>query len=144
MAETLYPVFDIPALTIPEPDSDIRYRKSAAWDLKKGDFVRDPTGKVQESTGRDNYMVWCIKTSLTERYTCEAYPDNLGAELEEAKRQKTEAATELMLERTIRESIMTNPRTEYVRGFLFDWQGDQLNVTFTVKGQDLEEFTVTI
>ena len=144
MADTLFPVVSIPSLTTPVENTDIRYRKSAAWDLKKGDFVRDPKGVIQTDTGRDAYVVWCIKTSTTERYTCEAYPDEIGTELEEAKQQKTHAATELMIERTIREALMVNPRTEYVRGFTFIWNGDAVSVTFTVKGKDLEEFTVSI
>lgn len=140
----LFPVVDIPLLTIPQPDSDIRYKKSAMWDLKKEDFVRDPNGKILTDTGRNAYMVWCIKVSTTERYTCEAYPDEIGAELEEAKRQGTHEATESMLERTIRETIMVNPRTEYVRDFSFRWDGDNLHVKFKVKGKNLQEFTVEI
>ena len=144
MAETLFPVVEIPSLSKPKRDNDIRYKRSAAWDLEKGDFIRDGAGKVEESSGRDAYMVWCIKVSTTERYAHLAYPNSIGAELESAKAEPSSDAVELMLERTIREAIMINPRTEYVRDFVFEWNGDHLKVEFTVKGKDLEEFQIEL
>lgn len=144
MAETLFPVVDIPSLSRPAQTTDIRYKRSAAWDLKEGDFVRDGAGKVLTDTGRDAYAVWCIKVSTTERYAHLAYPNSIGAELETAKAEPSNAAVELLLERTIREAIMVNPRTEYVRDFEFEWNGDHLKVIFTVKGKGLEEFQIEL
>lgn len=144
MAETLFPVVEIPSLSKPKQDNDIRYKRSAAWDLTKGDFVRDGAGKILTDTGRDAYAVWCIKVSTTERYAHLAYPASIGAELEAAKAEASRDATELLLERTIREAIMVNPRTEYVRDFDFTWNGDHLQVVFTVKGKDIEEFQIEI
>lgn len=144
MANTLFPTIEIPSLTKPKRDTDIRYKKSAAWDLKRGDFIRDGAGKIETHPGRDAYLVWCIKTSMTERYARLAYPDSIGAELESAKQMPTREATELALERTIREAITVNPRTEYVRDFTFEWDGDDVKVRFRVKGRNLEEYEVAV
>ena len=144
MAEVLFPTFEIPSLSKPKQDNDIRYKKSAAWDLKKGDFVRDGAGKIETDSGRDAFMVWCIKTSTTERYTKLAYPSSIGSELESAKKELTREATELALERTITEAICVNPRTEYVRDFEFEWDGDDVKIQFRVKGKNIEEFEIKV
>ena len=142
MAKQLFPVVSIPSLSRPKQDNDIRYKRGPAWDIEAGDFVRDGAGKILTATGRDAYMTWCVKTSQTERFAKLAYPASIGAELEAAKQEKSRAATELALERTIREAVMVNPRTEYVRDFVFRWEGDHVHVTFTVKGKNIEEFQI--
>ena len=142
MAKQLFPVVSIPSLSRPKQDNDVRYKRAPAWDLKAGDFVRDGAGKIVTDTGRGAYMVWCVKTSLTERFAKLAYPSSIGAELEAAKQEKSQDAVELALERTIREAIMVNPRTEYVRDFSFRWDGDHVHASFTVKGKNIEEFQV--
>lgn len=144
MANTLFPTVSIPSLEKPKETADLRYKKSLAWDLERGDFIRDGAGKIETHSGRDAYMVWCIKTSTTERYTKLAYPNSIGSELEDAKREQSDAAVELALERTLTEALMVNPRTEYVRDFVFVWNGEHLQVTFTVKGRDLEEFQIEL
>lgn len=44
-----------------------------------------------------------------------------------------------MAERTITDAIMVNPRAENVRDFQFTWEGDQMHVTFKVKGSNWDE-----
>ena len=143
MANILFPTVSIPSLSLPKQNTDVRYKRAPAWDIEAGDFVRDGAGKILTDTGRDAYVVWCIKTTQTERFAKLAYPSSIGAELETAKQEKSPEAVELALERTIREALMVNPRTEYVRDFIFQWDGDQVHVTFTVKGQNIEEFQIT-
>ena len=53
-------------------------------------------------------------------------------------------AQESAIERTIRETLMTNPRTEYVRGFSFSWEKDSVRVSFTVKGIDYDSFPMEV
>ena len=142
MAKQLFPVVSIPSLSRPKQDNDIRYKRAPAWDLRAGDFVRDGAGKILTDTGRDAYMTWCIKTSQTERFAKLAYPNSIGVEMEAAKREISREATELALERTIREAVMVNPRTEYVRDFAFLWDGDDVHVSFRVKGKNIEEFQI--
>ena len=142
MAKTLFPTVAIPSLSKPKQDNDVRYKRAPAWDPQAGDFVRDGAGKILTDTGRDAYVIWCIKTSQTERFAKLAYPSVIGAELEAAKQEKSQEAVELALERTIREALMVNPRTEYVRDFDFRWNGDHVHVTFTVKGKNIEGFQI--
>lgn len=144
MAEVLFPTVEIASLSRPKQENDIRYKRSAAWDFEKGDFVRDSAGKIKEDTGRDAFMVWCVKTSTTERFAKLAYPNSIGGELEDAKKEKSRAAVELALERTLTEAINVNPRTEYVRDFEFFWDGDNVRTRFRVKGQNIEEFQIEV
>lgn len=144
MADALFPTVSIPSLSKPKQDNDIRYKRSAAWDFEKGDFVRDGAGKIETAPGRDAYMVWCGKTSTTERYAKLAYPNTIGSELEAAKKEETRSAVELALERTITEALSVNPRTEYVRDFAFEWDGDNVKARFHVKGRNIEEFQIEV
>lgn len=41
-------------------------------------------------------------------------------------------------------SILDQKRTRYVRGFTFEWNGDNVSCSFIVKGIENEEFQVTI
>ena len=124
----LFPVVEVPELIEESERYDEKYKPSVAWDLEKGDFVRTGANQLVACDGREAYRVWCVKNALTERYTCMAYPDSIGTEMESA------------VERTITEALLVNPRTEYVRGFSFTWNGDELHCNFTVKGIDWEEF----
>ena len=85
MTEELYPVFDVPEVSDEdEEEYDTEYKRSMKWDPAKGDFVRDSTNRVMECSGQEAFMVWCYKIALTERYSCLAYPDEIGTELEDA------------------------------------------------------------
>lgn len=98
----------------------------------------------QNACGFFHAKIWCIKTSTTERFAKLAYPGSIGAELEAARKEKTREATELALERTLTEAIAVNPRTEYVRDFEFEWDGDDVHVRFRVKGKNIEEFQIEL
>jgi hypothetical protein len=129
----LYPVFEMPELieqqqTQPEPE----YPESYLFDFEKGDFVRDTAGRIVIADGHRAWVQWCVKTVLTERFAYLAYSQNYGAEIETALRQPSRQAVEAELERTITEALLVDPRTQVVRDFRFTWQGDQLQVAFTV------------
>ncbi len=145
MADTdlsLIPTVDIPDFTEESEEYDTEYRPSLAWDLTKGDFVRTGGNKVPMSRGLDAYKVWCIKAVQTERYTCLAYNDDIGAEIEDARQEEDRRAVELALERTIEETLMVNPRTLSVEDFEFSWEGSEVHLSFTVNAIDEEPFTV--
>lgn len=129
----LYPVFEMPELmeqqqAQPEPE----YPESYLFDFEKGDFVRDTAGRIVIADGHRAWVQWCVKTVLTERFAYLAYSQNYGAEIEAALRQPSRQAVEAELERTITEALLVDPRTQVVRDFRFTWQGDQLQVAFTV------------
>ena len=126
MAGTLFAAAGVPEMVPENARYDTRYKRSAKWDAVSGDFVRDGANRIAECDGREAFAIWCFKTAQTERYRCAAYPDSIGTEMERAM-ASDDAKT-----------------TEYVRDFVFSWEGDQMHCTFSVKGIGQEEFTVTL
>lgn len=144
MAQSLFPVFEVPEIINEEAQYDREYRRSMKWDAEAGDFVLDGANRVVECDGMEAYMIWCFKTVQTERYRCLAYPSYIGTELESAIDDDREVV-QSMVERTITDALLVNPRTEYVRDFAFEWDADELHVTFTVKGVSMEdEFEISL
>lgn len=140
----LFPVVDSPVLVQGKEGYDLSYKPSIAWDEVKGDFVVDGANRVCRSDGTGAYKTWCKKMALTERYACASYPKELGAELEAALQEADHKVVESALERTISEALLVNPKTEYVKGFEFTWNGDSVSCSFLVRGVDGNEFEVTI
>ena len=142
MADNLFPTVNVPEFT-PESDNyDIAYRPSIKWDLIAGDFVRTPSNKVPQSDGVEAYKIWCVKAVYTERYTCLAYSDDMGTEMDDAISYDDENAVELAIQRTITEALMVNPRTVSVENFKFKWNSGHVTVSFTVFSVEEEPFTV--
>lgn len=123
---------------------DSRYKRSYRWDYETGDFARDGAKRVPGCDGQEAYKTWCMKAVMTERWTCLAYTSEIGAEMTAAFRKPSRKAQESAIERTIKETLMTNPRTEYVRDFSFSWESDSVGVSFTVKGIDYDSFPMEI
>ena len=122
-----------------EDEYDTEYKRSMKWDPQRGDFVRNAAGKIQECDGQEAFMTWCLKVSVTERNSCLAYSDEIGVEMDDALFQDDEKTTESMVQRTIEDALMVNPRTESVDNFSFSWNGDVLHGTYDVKGVDWEK-----
>lgn len=138
--KSLFPVIEVPEVRVDKNRNDERYRKSLAWDISNGDFVKNGANQIVESNGRDTYRNWCFKSAVTERYSCLSYPNEIGVEMESALKEPTEAAVESAIERTVTEALLVNPRTEYVRGFSFVRNGDEIRVNCRIKGIGWEEF----
>ena len=143
MAENLFPVFEMPVVTPMKKTLPIRYLPSLEFDFALGDFVRDGANKLVSCDGHKAWQQWCLKAVLTERFACLAYGPDIGTETED-QAERTRAAKELALERTITEALLVDQRTEYVRGFVFDWQSDALYISFTVKGRAWEAETLSL
>lgn len=135
----LFPVIQAPEFIKETLEQDKKYKKSVKWDLEKGDFIRDQANRLVECDGIEAYKIWCLKVVLTERFECLAYPGEIGVEMEEAMKEPDNKAVESVVERTIQEAIEVNPHTEYVRGFSFWWEGDEIHGSFLVKGVDWNE-----
>lgn len=137
--------FDVPEFIEEDEEYDTQYKRSMKWDVEKGDFIRDGANRVQESSGYESFMIWCFKTAQTERYACLAYPEDIGVEMEPIVAEDDHDIAESMVERTITDALMVNPRTESVSDFEFIWNGDELHCTFQVKGIEWEdEFQISI
>lgn len=144
MAEALFPVVEVPEFIDESTEYDTKYKRSAKWDAAKGDFVRDGANRVVECDGKEAFAIWCFKIAQTERYRCLAYPDSIGTEMERAMADDDEKTVESMVQRTVTDALMVNPRTENVRDFVFSWDGDIMHCQFKVKGIDWdEEITIT-
>lgn len=140
----LFPTIEVPEFIKESEQYDEKYKYSVGWDMRAGDFIRNGANQMIKSDGREAYQVWCYKAVKTERFSCLAYPDSIGSEMEPAMKEKSNEAVESAVERTITETLLVNPRTEYVRGFVFTWQGDTLGCSFTVKGRNWEEFELNV
>lgn len=136
MSGALFPVFDVPNIISENAGYDASYKHSVRWDIDKGDFARDSAGRLVECDGKEAYMIWCFKTAQTERYACLAYPSAIGVEMEAATYDDDVKTVESMVQRTVTDALMVNPRTEYVRDFVFSWDGDDIHCEFSVKGID--------
>lgn len=128
--KNLFPVFDVPEIAEPTQVENRRYKPSVFFDFEAGDFRLDGAYRMTPSTGKEAYMQWCRKAVMTER----------DAALAESDR----AAVESALEKTITEALMVNTHTEYVRDFEFAWSADELRLTFTVKGKEWEQTTISV
>ena len=142
MAGTLFPVIEVPEITIPGQSANRPYAPSVSFDYEKGDFVQDGAYKIVRSSGIDTYMQWCRKVCLTERDRFLSYSTDIGVETESALSLADREAVESALERTITEALMVNVHTEYVRNFEFHWKTDTLQVSFTVKAKQWAEQAV--
>lgn len=139
MAKSLFPVFEVPEFIEDISRYDTQYKRSVKWSPAKGDFVRDGAYRMVECDGKEAYAIWCYKIAQTERYCCMAYPDSIGTEMEKATSDGDAQIVKSMVQRTITEALMVNPRTEWVRNFVFDWNGDSMTCTFEVKGIEWDE-----
>ena len=145
MSEALFPVFEVPDVIERSSEYDRQYKRSVKWDTEKGDFARDGAGRMVECDGREAFMIWCFKIAQTERYTCLAYPSAIGVELEAATADDDEKTVESMVQGTITDALMVNPRTEFVRDFVFSWNGDEMHCSFNVKGMEWDDvFMITV
>lgn len=136
---------EVPGFLEEDTEYDTQYRRTVKWDVEKGDFVRDGANRVQECSGEEGFMAWCYKAAVTERYTCLAYPDEIGTEMEEAMDDGEEGIVESQVERAVTEALEVNPRTEWVGDFKFTWDGDAMHCTFYVKGVDMDQvFSISI
>ena len=145
MSQPLFPVVRVPEFMSENAGYDTEYRRSARWDPAAGDFVRAGANRMVECDGREAYSIWCFKIAQTERYRCLAYPDSIGVEMERALDNDDEKTVESMVQRTITEALMVNPRTEDVLDFEFSWDGDNMHCRFKVKGAGWDEqITITI
>lgn len=103
-----------------------KFGRSWRFDYDRGDFVTTPTGKVAESTDAEAWLEWCKKAIRTERYTYLAYSRGYGQEYDEIiPRNLTRQEVESELVRMTTEALKTDPRTDRVGPFSFEWDGER-------------------
>jgi len=124
----LFPVFEVPGTIIEERKLDKKFKPAPFFDIEKGDFLITGANRLIYGSGYDAWVFWCTKTVLTQRWSCLAYSENAGIEIEQAFAQKDRAAVESHFERTITEALLADPkgRTVYVKNFEFKWLADAI------------------
>jgi hypothetical protein len=131
----LFPTFPAPpAVTSTSGTASVKYGSSWEFDFATGDFKIDGTGRVREVDGHSAWVQWCLKAVLTQRQACLAYTHGFGCEVQPAMRRaasRKEAESEIT--RTITEALLADPRTRTVRDFSFIWEGDAVQVAFTIE-----------
>lgn len=132
----LFQVFDLPEIP-DDTEYDERYQSSVYFDFETGDFIRDGANKLVRANGKEAYIQWCMKAIATERETCLAYSSDIGTEFEELDKIDRES-TESEIERTITETLLVHPATEYVRDFSFFHDPGEIRISFIVKGYPWE------
>ena len=137
MANNLFPVYDVPATLAENSPVKQRYQPVPQWDMEEGEFVMDGAKRLAYGSGYDAWVLWCIKTMLTQRWAHGGYSSNAGIEAEQAFRLPDRPAQESAFRRTITEALMADPmgRTAQVGEFQFAWGVDALNITCTVTGK---------
>lgn len=138
MAESLFPVFDMPDLQ-EEEEPVVRYQPSVFFDFEKGDFALDGAHRMAKADGKDAFMQWCLKVVETEREACLAYSEDIGTEIEELPGSGSWEEIENEIEETITDALMVHKCTEHVSDFQFEHTADSIVVSFVVKGYDMEE-----
>lgn len=142
----LYPTINLPTLMAPrsQPAQKI-YKVAPYFSFEVGDFLFDSAGRVIIADGKETFEQWCIKVCATERGTRLAYSDKIGTEFEAAMKEPDQAAVKSSVVRTITETILVNPVAEWIKNFSFTTEGDNLWVTFEVKGRPwAEASTLTV
>ena len=142
--KNLFPVFEVPEIETPTQAEKRKYKPSVYFDFEAGDFRLDGAYRMTASTGKEAFMQWCRKVVMTERDAFLAYSTDIGIEGEAALAESNRDAVESALEKTITEALMVNVHTEYVRGFEFTWEADELKLTFVIKGKDWGEATMNV
>ncbi|MEF3302389.1 DUF2634 domain-containing protein [Paenibacillus sp. GYB003] len=104
----------------------VKFGRSWRFDYELGDFVTTPTGKIAECSDAEAWLEWCKKTIRTERYTYLAYSRKYGQEYDELiPRNLSRRAVESEIVRMTTEALKTDPRTDRVGPFSFEWDGER-------------------
>lgn len=117
---------------IAEPDEDLDYGTSWAFDFIAGDFVT-VAGKVPRTIGHRAWVDRCIKAMFTERYLWLAYTDDFGVDFGGVQEADSIAERETFLENAITDALEADPETGRVYGFTFGWSGDSVVVSLTIE-----------
>lgn len=132
----LYPTFDIPLEMAEDLASQQEVRpdtKAPMLDFSTGNTKMTPTGRPVEAVGVEAYRQWLATCLLTERYEYLAYTTDFGVEIRSITRANLPRdLAESEIRRTITEALSVDPRTVSVGGFVFEWQGDSVWVSFEV------------
>ncbi|WP_068784769.1 DUF2634 domain-containing protein [Paenibacillus phocaensis] len=121
----------------------VTFGRSWRFDFGAGEFVMTPTGKIALADEIAAWKVWCEKAIRTPRYRHLIYSRAYGQEFESLIGQGySRAVQESEIRRIATETLMVDPRTLSVDGFVFDWREDGCRFTCRVKNVREDELLV--
>ena len=137
----IYPEINLPKLVAPRSQTSADQSEKVApfFDFRFGEFVFNPDGRPKIATPKETFEQWCIKVACTERFSRLAYTDRYGVELAYIPTMNDVYAARSQIIRTLTEAIMANPQTQWVKNFSFKVKGDNVWVSFDVKGKFFDE-----
>lgn len=141
MADSLYPVFEIPTLRPISTDEEQTFKPAPYFDFEKGDFVRDGANRVLIADGYEAYKTWVLKVLKTQQRACLSYMGT-GIDQESSMAEPSREAVQTAFERTITDALLVNASTERVYDFDFTWNANVLNISFVVKPKAWAAFDV--
>ena len=134
---SLYPQIKLPTLIKPRAVAHTqKYYPAPAFNFETGDFIFDGAGRMVMTDEKTAFEDWAIKVCSTERGAHLAYSGKIGCEWHKVMKENDYAAVQSSIVRTITETIMINPAAEWVKNFEFEGSGDELKVSFDVKGKN--------
>lgn len=119
------------------------FGRSWRFDFESGEFVLTPTGKIAGAQDTDAWLEWCRKALATERYRHLVYSRLYGQEFESLiGLGLSRAAIESEIARIASETLLADPRTARVGGFVFTWRGDACSFVCSVNSVRDEAGTI--
>ena len=140
----LYPEVNLPTILSPQSSRQQKYKPAPKFDFETGDFILDGHGRMIFDDGQTAFEKWCVKNCMVERGSRLAYSDKIGIEFEQIASKSSPEAVKSALIRTLTEAILVHPAAEFVKNFSFSSDGDELRVTFDVKGRDLPVTKISV
>nr|WP_255570537.1 DUF2634 domain-containing protein [Cohnella sp. CFH 77786] len=113
--------------------SSVTFGRSWRFDYEAGEFVLTPTGKIAVAEDTEAWLEWCRKALQTERYRYLIYSRDHGQEFDGLIGSGlSRSALESEIRRITTETLMNDPRTAGVEGFVFRWEADQCYFSCTI------------
>lgn len=129
----LFPTIGIPAIKPVKVSRKVKFGRSWKFDFDEGEFVITPTNKIETADEIKAYYEWCQKALLTARYRYVIYSPDYGSEIETLFQTALDrAAIESEIARMVTETLIVDPRTGTVGGFVFTWLNDDVAFDCTV------------
>lgn len=135
---SIYPKITLPALKISSSAPKYTQKISPKFDWRFGEFSFGADGKIKMSTPQESFEQWCVKVICTEQNSRLAYGENYGVDLAKIPTLEFQYAKSEIV-RTITDAILAHPNAHYVKNLSFRVDGDNVYLTFDVKGKAFDE-----
>lgn len=145
---SLFPSFDLPSgfsTLVSEVKVVNPFLSCPKFSVETGDFLLDGGGSVLYGSGKDAWILWCLKCLATERHAYLSYPSYLGVEMIAAFAEPDRPSQESAIIRSITEALLADPKGRTVRvfDFSFSWLGEAVSLSFTILSSEGDTASLT-